>query len=124
MNDTTLDLLNRLADKLGTTVEHLWGVLIKQAPITAISDLVIGAVLVVLTVVWYRFVRAKTKVPPRTPENAYPSAAWDDDSATFAWVFVVITGLIALMWCVAAMQQAVTAFVNPGYWALKQLIPS
>ena len=38
MNDQTLQLLKQLADKLGTTAEHLWAVLVKQAGIEARMD--------------------------------------------------------------------------------------
>lgn len=33
MNDKVLEALQTLAEKLGVTAEHLWGVLLKQAPI-------------------------------------------------------------------------------------------
>lgn len=39
MDDKTLEALTTLANKLGTTAEYLWGVLIKQAPITVAIEL-------------------------------------------------------------------------------------
>ena len=35
MNEATAKLIEELAAKLGTTAEHLWGVLVRQAPISA-----------------------------------------------------------------------------------------
>ena len=40
MNDQTVQLLRELAEKFGTTTEHLWGVLIKQAYISGVGDLI------------------------------------------------------------------------------------
>ena len=34
MDDKTLQALTALANKLGTTAEYLWGVLLRQAPLT------------------------------------------------------------------------------------------
>jgi hypothetical protein len=42
------ELLGKLADKLGTTVEKLWSVLLKQAPISGTVDLLLCASLVVV----------------------------------------------------------------------------
>lgn len=44
MDDKTLQVVTDLASKLGTTAEYLWGVLLKQAPITgSLALLAIGA---------------------------------------------------------------------------------
>ena len=40
MNDQTLELIRDLAEKLGTTTEHLWGVLMTQAFISGIGDVI------------------------------------------------------------------------------------
>jgi hypothetical protein len=38
MDDKTFQALTNLATKLGTTAEHMWGVLLRQAPITGVID--------------------------------------------------------------------------------------
>ena len=40
MNDQTLELIRDLAEKLGTTTEHLWGVLVTQAYISGVGDVI------------------------------------------------------------------------------------
>lgn len=40
MNEQTVKLVEQLAQKLGTTTEYLWNVLIKQAPISAAIDMI------------------------------------------------------------------------------------
>lgn len=58
MNDNTRQLLEQLAVKLGTTVEHLWGVLIRQAPVSGlISILGYIAVIAVLAEITRRLVK-------------------------------------------------------------------
>jgi len=47
MDEKTAQMLEKLAQKLGTTSEYLWGVLLKQAPIAAIIEL-IGILLCVI----------------------------------------------------------------------------
>ena len=39
MEDKYLKLIEALAEKSGTTSEHLYGVLVKQAPITGVVDI-------------------------------------------------------------------------------------
>lgn len=54
MNEQVLALLTQLAEKLGTTVEHLWSVLVKQAFISTTVNLLIYSLLLILGFVLYR----------------------------------------------------------------------
>lgn len=45
MDDKYRQLIEDMAAKLGVTAEHLWGVLVKQAPISGAVDLVICIVM-------------------------------------------------------------------------------
>ena len=120
MDDKTLQALTTLADKLGTTSEYLWGVLLKQAPITGVIDMVTVIVLVVLVVLWARFVQRKTSIPKQTENDRYPRAEWENEGAFFSWVSVFIMVLmVSLMVC--RLSTTVAALVNPEYWAFKQI---
>ena len=123
MNDKTLELLNRLADKFGTTVEHLWGVLVKQAVISAITELVMAVAMVALWLWVFRFVRAKTTKPKPTEEDRYPHAEWREEGALIAWLVTAVGLLIALIQVYSAATTGITALLNPEYWALKQVLP-
>lgn len=114
MDDKTLQALTTLAAKLGTTAEYLWAVLVKQAPLSGALDLALIAAWVGGCVWLVHFVRSKT---------AGDRPAWDDDAArVFAWggVFLVcaLTALIGGL----TISGAVTAIVNPEYWALRQIL--
>lgn len=122
MNDKTLDLLTRLADKFGTTVEHLWGVLIKQAAITAVAEIVMAMVMVAAWVWMFRFVRGKTTEKPETNDR-YAQAEWEQDGALIAWIVVSIAALITCLQIYEALTTGATALLNPEYWALKQVMP-
>ena len=122
MDDKTLQALTALANKLGTTAEYLWGVLLRQAPITGVVNLAVMVTWVTAAVLLLRWVRRKTQVPPKTKEDPYPRAEWDSDGAFFAWggaiLFAALTALIVGL----ELSGVVAALVNPEYWALRQIL--
>lgn len=114
MDDKTLQALTALANKLGTTAEYLWGVLLKQAPITGGLSLLMMAAWVVVCVLLVRYVRSKTR--GERPE-------WDDETArAFAWTGVGMVCAVAALVVSIELGGAVTAIVNPEYWALRQIL--
>lgn len=123
MNDKTIELLNRLADKFGTTVEHLWGVLVKQAVISAVSEILMALTMAVLWLWMFRLIRRKTTEPQPTDECRYPRAEWREEGAVFAWIVAAIGLLIVVVQTYCAATIGITALLNPEYWALKQLMP-
>ena len=122
MNDKTIELLNKLADKFGTTVEHLWGVLIKQAAITAVAEIVMALVMIAAWVWMFRFVRGKTAEQPETSDR-YAHPEWEQEGALIAWIVVCIAALITCLQIYGALTTGATALLNPEYWALKQVMP-
>jgi hypothetical protein len=122
MDEKFQKLIEALAAKLGTTAEHLWGVLVRQAPISGAVDLVLCVVIAAVTVWWVALVKRKTTCPPETETNRYPKAEWRDEGALLAWIVTVIFGVLALISAIVSAQGIVAAFANPEYWALKQLV--
>lgn len=121
MNDKTAALIEKLADKLGTTTEHLWGVLLHQAPISGVVDLATLAVMVVAAVGLVRFVKGKTTIPAKTEDDRYPHAEWEEGGAGLAWlgtaIYLIITGVVVI----GSAQGIVAAFFNPEYWAMSRI---
>jgi len=112
VNKETVDLIRDLAAKLGTTAEHLWGVLLRQAPISGATDLMQYALLAVAVALWWKWVKATKK------RGQYRDEA--------AWIPVGTVGVaLAVMVGVAffSFPTTVAAFFNPEYWALKQVMP-
>lgn len=122
MDDKTLQALTVLANKLGTTAEYLWGVLVRQAPITGVIDLCLTVGLLFAAACWYRFVKAKTTKPPKTEEDRHPEADWHDEGKFFGWISVALLCAIVGVVVVSTLSTTVAALVNPEYWALRQLL--
>ena len=122
MDDKTTALIEKLAAKLGTTAEHLWGILLHQAPISGAVDLATVVIMVLAAIILVRFVRRKTTQPARTDEDEYPHADWEGEGAVIAWfltaIYLVITGSIVI----ESVQGIVAAFINPEYWALSRIL--
>ena len=122
MDDKTLSALTALAQNLGTTAEYLWGVLLKQAPITGAIDLAVMAAWVAALVWWFRFVQRKTTEPTATAEDKYPRAQWSEEGAGIAWVSVAVFGAVTALCIGTSLSSTAAAFLNPEYWALKQIL--
>lgn len=100
-----------LAEKLGTNVEHLWGVLIRQAPIDGTVDLLQYALITIGCWLWWRWCK-------RVMES-------NQDEIIYLPLTLVAVALgilvIAAFFC---LPNTVAAFLNPEYWALKQVLGS
>ena len=122
MDDKTTALIDKLAEKLGTTAEHLWGVLLHQAPISGAIDLATVVVMLLAAVGLVWFVKGKTTTPPETKDEPYPHAEWKDEGAGLAWlgmaIYLTVTGVVVI----GSMQGIVAAFFNPEYWALSHIL--
>jgi hypothetical protein len=61
--DTKTEALIRdLAEKLGTTTEHLWGVLVHQAMIAGLVEIIVMAAWVLALFVVFRILRSNTSL--------------------------------------------------------------
>jgi len=99
-----IDGLQALASKLGVTAEYLWGVLLKQAPISAALDFAFIAFVALLWCVIYRFRKHL------------------DDFNVILFFFGVIIMVVLTVLAVIIVFVAPTALLNPEYWALKQVL--
>lgn len=110
MNETTEKLIRDLAERLGTTTEHLWSVLIRQAPMTCTAEL-LGMLTLFAMLIYF----AKKLL-------AWKSDGYDQEEK------VVATALWALAFCLLTVFFTANAgtwlagFVNPEFWALHQLL--
>jgi hypothetical protein len=126
MTDQMFQALMALAQKLGTTAEYLFGVLVKQAVISGITNAAILVVWLFVFRKWFSIVSAKTKRPPASKNDDYrgPRAEWDpeDTRYVFAWVSIAIMSVATFIMCVTIIPDVVTAILNPEYFALKQIL--
>jgi hypothetical protein len=107
--------LSALADKLGVSIEHLWGVLVRQASIDGVYSLLIaaaaGAIMVGIVAIYWLL-------------------AWRRPSGDSLWTFQnrlfggVVAGMLVLAFGTiffGSMYNALTDFGNPEYFAIRHL---
>ena len=117
MNEATQKMVEELAAKLGTTAEHLWGVLVRQAPISSLCD-------VLAIAAWFAgLVWAFRLVTRKTTENENGDAEWGYEGVFWAWTVWGVTAGILVLVAGCSFATIVSGFLNPEYWALKQVLP-
>lgn len=110
MNESTQTLLETLAAKLNTTVDHLWGILLHQAPLQSLID--IGYVTIwVLAFYCFRSIAQKVDIPNPDQDFNYV--------VRFLPYVLLFIGLICLS---SSMTEIVSGFFHPEYWALNHLL--
>jgi uncharacterized Tic20 family protein len=120
MNEQTAKLVEQLAQKLGTTADYLWSVLLKQAPISAITDLVFFAFTIILGVVIYKV--HKHLLAEKDGNN---SIYYDlEEGAVVPMIFVLVIWAIMFIACLCSIGNIINGFLNPEYWALKEILSS
>jgi hypothetical protein len=121
MNDNTTKLLRDLAQKMGTTTEYLWGVLIRQARIDAIiklTELIIVLIIgVVLLLLFFRFNK-------KNPDDSGSLSNWFEKSEPLSVVFVIccIIWLLFFFVSLSTINDIFYGFLNPEYVALKNVM--
>lgn len=112
MNEKLQNALIQLAEKLGTTVEYLFSIMIRQALTQGITNLVV-AFIMVLSVTWL-FKLLKTDIDELTNEQDIKFTI----CLAMAGVLIATTGFYTLF----SLQETITCFTNPEFWALEQIL--
>ena len=121
MDDNTLRAITALSGKLGIAADMLWGALLRQSQIAAVIEVVASLVLAIGCVWWFRIVRKNTTAPPQERVDQYVRSKWDDIASparVSVFFFTLLSLILAYFW----LSDAITAIINPEYWALKQIM--
>lgn len=105
-----MEMLEALATKLGTTVDHLWKMMVAQAGVEAINTFVALGMSIVLVWVTHHYVwRWMWKKP-------------DSDGRT--WVTMLLTTLatITTIKGFLGLFSLATKLLNPEYWAFRAIL--
>jgi hypothetical protein len=112
VDQKTAELLNTLAGKLGTKSSQLWEVLLKQALIAAMGDMLLFIVCILgiaMVIKWNNWCALQTKV--------------DDCFETTPHIAGIIGGtLILSTFSVVCIYNIATELLNPGFFALQQIL--
>lgn len=111
MNEGTQQLIRELAEKFGTTAEHLWGVLIRQAPISGVIGLALDALLLWLVYfAWKNLGNIKFD-------------KWDEDFGKgMLYSGLIVASALVLIGVAVYFPVQLSGIINPEYWALKQIL--
>lgn len=123
MNEQTVQLLRDLAAKLGTTSEYLWQVLVKQAPISAIIDILLILLVGVAIYLWYRLHR-NLMVSKEWPDTGYKGTGYSryEEGAMIPMALSGMALLVFLGISLACVPSIISGLLNPEYWALQQIL--
>jgi len=119
MNENTTKLIEQLAEKMGTTSQYLWSILIKQAPVDATITLIQILISIAFALILYK-IHKKLSKSDKDGYNRY-----DDNEFTVIIMAValcsVIILLIASFCCIG---DVINGYFNPEYWALDKVLHS
>ena len=112
-------LLAALAQKLGTTVEYLWSVLIKQAYIDGVMNIIYCIITIVLIICSIYYLKYYAK----NYKEWYGSYDGKElEHGIVLGIVLVITCILTLCTIFMFIPTAITAFNNPEYWALQEIL--
>ena len=109
------NLLEQLSEKLGTTTEYLWGVLINQAKVEIITFLVMLSILILTSIFYARYI--KWLFDEETDHTG--------DSEITHSIIVTTLGvfnLVYFIFIVTLIPKFVSAIFNPEYWAINEIL--
>lgn len=114
--ETITKYIDQLAQSLNVASEHVYEALIKQAMVT-------GIIATVWAVIMSAVVLGCLNVIQKTRKKAQESGDYFDESEAF--LKSMLFGLIIFASFVSgyyALETALTALLNPEYWAIKEVL--
>lgn len=122
MNQQLSALLEKLATKLGTTTEYLWGVLVKQAYISATMSLLYLALSIVSGIILFKLHKAFLV---EKKEGNYSRNKYETNEEVGAIMAVLAVVWLILSVCLlCGLSNIFNGYFNPEYWALKEILGS
>lgn len=111
MNETSEKLIRELAEKFGTTAEHLWGVLIKQAPVSSAVNLCFFIALGLVLKKAFKVVSAKA-------DDSFNTETHKTIGRVVWWIAAI--AVLLILGC--ELERTAAGFFNPEFWALKTIL--
>jgi len=108
MNEQITEIIKKLSEKLGVASEGLWRALLKQAPLSAATELVLIVIVFIAFRKWFKSI-VKRESDELTP------VAWLVWGVLFGFAFICFG---------CNLDRTLAGFFNPEYWALKEILTS
>ncbi|MEI6059411.1 MAG: hypothetical protein WCR72_01830 [Bacteroidota bacterium] len=121
MNEQTTKLIEQLAQKLGTTTEYLWLVLLKQAPIDATVTLFQTLFVMLFGLALWKINKRLLK---KGSEDKYSETGYEkyEEGAIIPMIIATIVFAILFIICFCCIGDIVNGYFNPEYWALERIL--
>lgn len=120
MKNQITELLEKLAVQLGTTAEYLWSVLIVQARISAITDLIF----LILAIVSGYFLYRTHRYLSEETEDMYSIYERKEEAVIIPMLVGVSIWLIFFLVMFFSIGNIINGLFNPEYWALNKILNS
>lgn len=107
------ELLKALAVKLGTTTEYLFGILVAQAKVSAITSLI-----EIVFIYLFGFILYKTH------KNFQNRGVYDEYEEGAGFPMFMALGIFAILFICTffLFENAINGLFNPEYWALDKIL--
>lgn len=121
MDNNTEKLLEQLANKLGTTAEYLWQVLLKQSKVSATTDIFFFILVCIVGVVLWK---VHMRLSKEDKEDSYSQNLYEKHEFVYALPMIIL----ALVWAgfligsLCTMPNIINGYLNSEYWALKEVL--
>ena len=117
MYDKMGELLEKLAAKLGVTIDHLWVVLVKQVRNQMIAEIIGHIVLLVMTTIFAVFLKNHFKMVRHEDWD------WEEHGPTmFCSIASGVLLIVCWIGCFATLDSFLAMINNPEYIALKNVL--
>jgi len=127
MKKNTEKLLRDLAERLGTTTEKLYGVLVKQAKVEVVNSIIsiimhVGAIILCYQLIGiYHLSEGKIVTTGYSAETIYPMSHY---LCVIFWILNGGVWLICFFGILDNIRSIVNNLINPEYGAVEQILNS
>lgn len=111
--------LEQLAEAFNTTVEHLYPILIKQAYVAGVQSILVFLVPLVMMIIVYKLAMKSKKECNEGDKYSYWE--WNDEGMPYL-IMLGLLGFVSIFTTAELIYTAPTAFLNPEYWAIKEVM--
>jgi ABC-type phosphate transport system permease subunit len=123
MNENTAKLIEQLAQKLGTTSEYLWRILLKQAAVDATTTLIQFLAVILFGITLWKIHK---KLMKKVSDDKYAETGYDkyEEGAIVPMILSTVVFAILFIICFCCIGDIINGYFNPEYWALKTVLNS